>query len=138
MARERVSLPLSPSIDLANNVRCAGPGLGVTASDSALLYVICSPTGPYFRSSARQLSLLAIGETVRAWPGGTGGYKLALNYAPTLKPQQIAEQQGYNQVLWLLGEKVCEAGAMNFFAVVKRDDGGMCYRRVPLPLSVSD
>lgn len=97
----------------------------MTASDSALLYVICSPSGPYFRTGARQLSLLTVGDTVRAWPGGTGGYKLSLNYAPTLKPQQIAEAQGYNQVLWLLDDKVCEAGAMNFFVVVRRDDGGL-------------
>lgn len=101
------------------------PNLGVTASDSALLYVICSPSGPYFRTGARQLSLLTVGDTVRAWPGGTGGYKLSLNYAPTLKPQQIAEAQGYNQVLWLLDDKVCEAGAMNFFVVVRRDDGDL-------------
>ncbi|PCH42999.1 branched-chain amino acid aminotransferase II [Wolfiporia cocos MD-104 SS10] len=98
------------------------PNLGVAASDHAMIYVICCPTGPYFRTGARQISLLAMGETVRAWPGGTGGYKLALNYAPTLKPQQVAEQQGYNQVLWLLGDRVTEAGAMNFFVVVKRDD----------------
>ena len=64
-----------------------------------------------------------MGETVRAWPGGTGGYKLSLNYAPTLKPQQVAEQQGYNQVLWLLGDRVTEAGAMNFFVVIKEEGG---------------
>ena len=35
-------------------------------------------------------------------------------------------KQGYTQILWLLGEesKITEAGAMNFFAVIKRDDGG--------------
>jgi len=97
---------------------------GVAASDSALLYVVCSPSGPYFRGGARQISLLAVNETVRAWPGGTGGYKLASNYASTLKPAQLAEQQGYNQVLWLLGDNITEAGAMNFFVVVKRDDDG--------------
>ncbi|KZT69470.1 branched-chain amino acid aminotransferase II [Daedalea quercina L-15889] len=99
------------------------PSLGVTASDNALLYVICSPAGPYFKAgSAHQISLLANGEVVRSWPGGTGGYKLALNYAPTLKPQQLAELQGYNQVLWLLDDKITEAGAMNFFVVIKQDE----------------
>lgn len=88
-----------------------------------MLYVICSPAGPYFGAgSARQISLLANGDVVRSWPGGTGGYKLALNYAPTLKPQQFAELQGYNQVLWLLDGKITEAGAMNFFVVVKQDE----------------
>ncbi|KAI0651334.1 branched-chain amino acid aminotransferase II [Trametes meyenii] len=98
------------------------PSLGVAASDSAVLYVICSPTGPYFRNGARPVSLLAVSETVRAWPGGTGGYKLALNYAPTFKPQQYATKLGYDQCLWLLGETITEAGAMNFFVVVRRDD----------------
>ncbi|CCM04140.1 uncharacterized protein FIBRA_06302 [Fibroporia radiculosa] len=98
--------------------------LGVTASDQAMLYVICSPAGPYFRSGMRPTSLLAVGENVRAWPGGTGCYKLSLNYGSTMKPLKDAERQGYNQVLWLLGEQVTEAGAMNFFVVVKRDDDG--------------
>ena len=85
--------------------------------------MILCPTGPFFRSP-RPVNLLAVQEHVRAWPGGTGGYKLALNYAPTFKPQQYAAKLGYDQCLWLLGDKVTEAGAMNFFAVVRRDDGG--------------
>ncbi|KAI9068844.1 branched-chain amino acid aminotransferase II [Trametes sanguinea] len=106
--------------------------LGVAASDSAVLYVICSPTGPYFRTGARPISLLAVNETVRAWPGGTGGYKLALNYAPTFKPQQYAAKLGYDQCLWLLGEKITEAGAMNFFVVIQRDDGDLDVYTPPL------
>ncbi|KAI0830108.1 branched-chain amino acid aminotransferase II [Trametes gibbosa] len=108
------------------------PSLGVAASDSALLYVICSPTGPYFPTGTKAISLLAVGETIRAWPGGTGGYKLALNYAPTFKPQQYATKLGYDQCLWLLGDKVTEAGAMNFFVVVRRDDGDLDVYTPPL------
>ncbi|KAI0695286.1 branched-chain amino acid aminotransferase II [Cerioporus squamosus] len=105
--------------------------LGVAASDSATLYVILCPTGPYFRSP-RPVNLLAVQEHVRAWPGGTGGYKLALNYAPTFKPQQLAAKLGYDQCLWLLGDKITEAGAMNFFAVVRRDDGDLDILTPPL------
>lgn len=99
---------------------------GVTASDSAIIYVFLSPTGPYFRGGSKPVSLLAVGENVRSWPGGTGGHKLALNYSPCFQPQRVAAKQGYDQILWLLGEdsKITEAGAMNFFVVVKRDDGG--------------
>lgn len=98
----------------------------MTASDSATLFVILSPTGPYFRGGSKPVSLLAVGENVRAWPGGTGGHKLGLNYAPGFLPQRAAAKQGYDQILWLLGDdhKVTEAGAMNFFVVVQRDDGG--------------
>ena len=76
----------------------------------------------------KPISLLSVGESVRSWPGGTGGHKLGLNYAPGFKPQKEATRRGYDQVLWLLrdGEeqKITEAGAMNFFIAVKREDGG--------------
>lgn len=107
--------------------------LGVAPSDHALLYVVCSPTGPYFRTS-RMLSLMAVSEHVRSWPGGTGGYKISGNYAPTFMPQQAAAKLGYDQVLWLIGDKITEAGAMNFFVVLKRDDGGKCLVTIPIPL----
>ncbi|KAH9487398.1 Branched-chain-amino-acid aminotransferase, mitochondrial [Psilocybe cubensis] len=99
--------------------------LGVAASDSACLYVILTPAGPYFRGTAKGIPLLAVGESVRSWPGGTGGHKLGLNYAPGFLPQRIAAKQGYEQILWLLGddEKITEVGAMNFFVAVQREDG---------------
>lgn len=100
--------------------------LAVAASDYAMLYVILSPTGPYFKSGPKPISLLAVSESVRSWPGGTGGHKLGLNYAPGFLPQRIGTKQGYDQILWLLGDdkKITEAGAMNFFVIVQRDDGG--------------
>jgi len=102
-------------------------GLGVMASTHAMLYAILSPTGPYFKEPAG-ISLMAVGEHVRSWPGGTGGYKLGLNYAPGFQPQRVALQQGYQQVLWLIGETITEAGAMNFFVALQRDDGGASVR----------
>ncbi|KAF8055623.1 aminotransferase [Lyophyllum atratum] len=101
--------------------------LGVAASDSALLYIIMSPAGPYFENDAAGIPLLAVHKSVRSWPGGTGGYKLGVNYAPGFLPQRLAAAQGYSQILWLLGDdhKITEAGAMNFFAVVRRDDGDL-------------
>ncbi|KAG6885239.1 hypothetical protein C0993_004533 [Termitomyces sp. T159_Od127] len=112
------------------------PALGVAASDSALLYVILTPTGPYFSTTgkAKGVSLLAVGKTVRSWPGGTGGHKLGLNYAPGFLPQRLAAEQGYEQILWLLGEdqRITEAGSMNFFIVVKREDGDVDVITPPL------
>ncbi|KAF8798375.1 branched-chain amino acid aminotransferase II [Phlegmacium glaucopus] len=108
--------------------------LGVAASDSACLYVILSPGGPYFRGATKGISLLAVGDTVRSWPGGTGGHKLGVNYAPGFLPQRIAAEKGYDQVLWLLGddERVTEVGAMNVFAAVQRDDGDVDLITPPL------
>ncbi|KIK95988.1 hypothetical protein PAXRUDRAFT_32680 [Paxillus rubicundulus Ve08.2h10] len=101
------------------------PALGVAASDIAMLYVIASPCGPYFPQGLRPVSVLAISDKVRAWPGGTGGHKVGGNYSPGFLPQQVATKQGYDQVLWLFGEdkRVTEVGGMNFFVVVTRDDG---------------
>ncbi|KAI0264978.1 branched-chain amino acid aminotransferase II [Gloeopeniophorella convolvens] len=100
------------------------PSLGVSASTHATLYVILSPTGPYIRDSAgKGISLLAAEDQVRAWPGGTGGHKLGLNYAPGFVAQRAAVALGYQQLLWLLGEYVAEAGAMNVFAVFEGEDG---------------
>jgi branched-chain amino acid aminotransferase len=89
--------------------------------------VILSPTGPYIRSQdSKGITLLAMSDQVRAWPGGTGGHKLGLNYAPGFVAQRTAAALGYQQLLWLLGETVAEAGAMNVFAVFERTDGGKC------------
>ncbi|KZP22076.1 branched-chain amino acid aminotransferase II [Athelia psychrophila] len=105
--------------------------LGVAASDSAMIFIILTPSGPYFRTP-EALSILATGESVRAWPGGTGGHKLGVNYSPGFLPQQIAAKQGYQQCLWLLGDTVTEAGAMNFFVILKRDDGDLDLVTPPL------
>lgn len=107
------------------------PALGVAASSHALLFVIMSPSGPYFPTGFKPITLLAETDAVRSWPGGTGEFKLGVNYAPCFKPQREAAKKGYQQILWVLGEerKVTEVGQMNFFIVVKRDDGGQW--RVP-------
>ncbi len=59
-----------------------------------MLYIILGPTGPFFRTGACPVALLAVQEHVRAWPG----YKLARNYAPTLMQQQAAAKLGYDQL----------------------------------------
>ncbi|KAG9104690.1 hypothetical protein FRC06_000076 [Ceratobasidium sp. 370] len=102
------------------------PAIGVAASSHACLYVICSPTGPYFTTGYKPVSLWAEQDAVRSWPGGTGAYKLRINYAPCFKPQREAAKKGYQQILWILGEnqQITEVGQMNFFAVFRRDDGG--------------
>jgi len=94
----------------------------VGASTHAMLYVILAPSQPYFHST---ISLFAVSDIARSWPQGTGEYKLGVNYSPGFAHLRTANELGYEQCLWLLGEdkKVTEAGAMNIFAVVRRDDG---------------
>lgn len=128
------------------------PALGPMPSNHATLFIIVSPTGPFFKhggAGVKPVSLYASFDHVRAWPGGTGAFKLGGNYAPTFMPAYAAAQQGYQQILWLLEDvdsqnldtieangavdvekkssemRITEAGQMNFFAVVIREDGGL-------------
>lgn len=75
------------------------------------------------------MSLLATTEHVRAWPGGTGGFKLGSNYAGGVVPQVQAAELGYAQILWLFGEdhELTEVGTMNLFAVFSTPDGGALF-----------
>ena len=107
-------------------------GLGVGPSASALLYMIASPVGPYYRSGFKAVSLHASSVNVRAWPGGVGAFKLGANYAPCIVPQMQAAQEGYHQNVWLFkddsaegeGEEyVTEVGTMNLFAAFRKKDG---------------
>lgn len=115
--------------------------LGVQRPREALLYVIiacfpdmtkslATPSAPPALSGAASgekkqsqgLKLLASSEdTIRAWPGGFGYAKLGANYGPTLVAQGEARARGFDQVLWLYGKEsfVTEAGASNFFVVIK-------------------
>lgn len=103
------------------------PTLGVGVTDSALLYVILSPVGSYFKTTGQQagVSLLADPKYIRAWPGGCGNSKLGSNYGPTIQVQQEASDKGLQQVLWLYGEdhQLTEVGTMNIFMIYINDDG---------------
>jgi len=99
--------------------------LGVGPPNKALLFVICSPVGPYYKNGFKPVKLLATTKYVRAVPGGTGSFKLGANYAPCLVPQAEAAELGYDQNLWLLGREhlLTEVGTMNLFVVLKKEDG---------------
>ncbi|KAG8816965.1 hypothetical protein FRC17_000117, partial [Serendipita sp. 399] len=99
--------------------------IGVNPPSEALLFVICSPVGPYYPTGFKPVSLMATTEYIRAAPGGTGGFKLGANYAPGVVPQKEAAKLGYSQNLWLLGPEhyLTEVGTMNMFLALQNDDG---------------
>jgi len=98
--------------------------LRVGPSDRCKLYVITSPVGPYYPQGFKPVSLLVDNKNRRAWPGGTGGFKLGANYAGPIKHQVDCAQSGYSQILWLgPGDVVDEVGAMNFMCVWKNKAG---------------
>ena len=97
---------------------------GLAEPEQALLYVITCPVGPYYKTGFKPVRLSADTKFVRAWPGGTGEAKVGGNYASTMKASAQANQAGYNQVLWLFGDKheVTEVGAMNIFFVIENKE----------------
>ena len=108
--------------------------LGVGPPGSALMYVIASPVGPYYPTGFKAISLQATRYAVRAWPGGTGHYKIGGNYAPGIVPQMHAATKGLQQNLWLfddvdpitgkMEQYLTEVGTMNLFvAVVDKNTG---------------
>ena len=102
--------------------------IGISQPDRALLYVICSPVGPYFQSSGfSAVKLLAEDSFVRAWPGGTGEYKIGANYGPTILPQRLAMARDCQQILWLLGpeHEITEIGSMNCFILLRDSRGNL-------------
>lgn len=98
--------------------------IGISQPDRAALFVLCSPVGPYFKSTAgfTPVRLLAEDSVVRAWPGGTGQYKIGANYGPTILPQRHAMARNFNQILWLFGPeaRITEVGSMNCFILLKQ------------------
>lgn len=113
------------SLYLRPTIISTEPTLGVSVPTKALLYVITSPVGPYFKSGFKAVDLLADSTYVRAWPGGTGDVKCGGNYGCTIEPAKGAAEKGCAQLIWLFGpdENVTEVGAMNLFFMWKSKDG---------------
>jgi len=133
---DRDWIPTEPGTSLYIRPTMIGTqaGLGVGPSTDVLLFVIMSPVGPYYSTGFKPVSLLASTRDVRAWPGGTGGYKLGANYAGGVVPQMQAAALGYQQILWLFGEEhyLTEVGTMNLFAVFEHADGTVELATPPL------
>ncbi|CAG8549017.1 6466_t:CDS:2 [Cetraspora pellucida] len=99
--------------------------LGIGPNSRALLFIICSPAGPYYKTGFSAVKLLSTFENVRAWPGGTGDAKIGGNYSPCVRPQIEAAEKGYQQNLWLFGpdDEITEVGTMNCFVLLDNEYG---------------
>lgn len=87
--------------------------IGVKVSEEYLFIIVCSPAYQYY-SKALKVKL----ETtyVRASLGGTGTVKCGGNYGGAFFPTQLANDQGYDQVLWTDSQHhgfIEESGTMN-------------------------
>jgi branched-chain amino acid aminotransferase len=92
--------------------------LGVRPSETYKFMILLLPVGPYYSAPVK---LKAEETYVRATYGGVGEAKTAGNYAASLYPAKLAQQEGYDQVMWLDGKEfkyVQEVGTMNLFFVI--------------------
>ena len=74
-------------------------GLGVHASKHYIFCIICAPSGAYYAEGINPVRIYVEDEYIRAAPGLTGFTKCGGNYAASIKAGELAEQQGFAQVL---------------------------------------
>ena len=92
--------------------------LGVRAGNQYKFVIITGPVGPYY---AKPVTLWAEETYIRAAQGGTGEAKSSGNYAGALLPTRLANERGYDQILWLDAVEhkyVQEVGTMNIIFVI--------------------
>ncbi|MCM1532962.1 MAG: branched-chain amino acid aminotransferase [Ruminococcus flavefaciens] len=95
-------------------------GLGVKASNEAMLIVFCSPVGPYFKGGMKPIKVVIDREQDRAAPRGTGDIKAGGNYASSILSGEKAHDLGYSNVMYLDAAEhkyIEECGAANFFGI---------------------
>lgn len=92
--------------------------IGVRPSQKYHFIIFTSPVGSYYSGAVK----VKVEEYyVRAVEGGTGACKAAGNYAASLKPAQLAFEQGYHQLLWTDAKThtlIEESGTMNVMFII--------------------
>jgi branched-chain amino acid aminotransferase len=103
------SLYVRPFVIATDNAISASP------SQSYKFMIICSPAQSYYSGEVR---VLISEDYSRAADGGIGYAKAAGNYAGQFFPTNLANEKGYQQIIWTDAnnhEYLEEAGTMNIF-----------------------
>ena len=96
-------------------------GIKASPSEEYAFMIICSPAQGYYGGDDIRLQIAE--HYSRAADGGIGYAKAAGNYAAQFYPTSLAQQEGYQQVIWTdaqTHEYIEEAGTMNVF--IRLDD----------------
>ena len=92
--------------------------IGVRPSQNFKFMIITCPVGAYY---SRPVKVKIEEHYTRAAKGGTGFAKTAGNYAASLYPAYLAQQKGYDQLIWTDGQfhtHIEESGTMNIMFVI--------------------
>lgn len=110
-------VPTAPgsSLYIRPFIFASGTGFHASPADKYTFIIATAPSGAYFSGKVK----VRIEETYsRAANGGVGYAKAGGNYAGQFYPTKLAQEDGYNQVIWTddnTHEYIEEAGAMNIF-----------------------
>ncbi|WP_138431676.1 branched-chain amino acid aminotransferase [Fodinibius saliphilus] len=94
------------------------PVISASIAESYRFFIMTSPVGAYYNKAVR---LTSSQNFVRAAKGGVGFAKASGNYAASFYPAKKAQENGFDQVLWLDAKEhkyVEEVGTMNIFFVI--------------------
>jgi branched-chain amino acid aminotransferase len=92
--------------------------IGVKISDTYKFIIITCPAGKYY---SEPINVLVETDYFRAVHGGVGYVKAAGNYGRSMYPTRLAQQKGYQQVIWTDSETHLyfeESGTMNVMFVI--------------------
>ncbi|MGD1846052.1 MAG: branched-chain amino acid aminotransferase [Salibacteraceae bacterium] len=92
--------------------------LGVKPSETYRFLILASPAGSYYTKPVR---VKVETHYTRAASGGTGSAKAAGNYAGSLYPAALGQQDGFDQLIWTDGQEhkyIEESGTMNIAFII--------------------
>lgn len=92
--------------------------IGIRPSDTYRFMIITCPVGAYY---SQPVNVKIETEFSRAFDGGTGFAKAGGNYAASLYPAKLAQEQGFHQLIWTdskTHEFIEESGTMNVMFVI--------------------
>lgn len=92
--------------------------IGIRPSQSFTFMVILSPAGKYYSAPVK---VKIETHYTRAVAGGTGFAKAGGNYGGSIYPAKLAQDKGYNQLIWTDGREhkyIEESGTMNIMFII--------------------
>lgn len=92
--------------------------IGIRPSQSFKFMIITCPVGAYY---AKPVKVKIENHFVRAVEGGSGYCKTGCNYGPAIYPAKLAQDEGYDQLIWTDGKHhkyIEESGTMNIMFVI--------------------
>lgn len=113
-------IPTSPGASLYIRPFIIGTDefIGVKPSDTYRFYIFTSPAGVYYN---KPVKVLVETNFIRAVEGGVGYVKVSGNYGRSLYPTKLAQQRGYDQIIWTDSRNhryLEESGTMNLMFVI--------------------